>query len=197
MAQIIVEGAPRETRGKNEARRMRVAGKVPATLYGGKGEAIVACREHQASHRDSAFGNRSQHPVPGGPGRKARTSHCQGLASGSGQRTSAARRSSAHRDGRTHEGQGTDSHFWRTSGRESGRRRLRSGYPRGGSGVLACGHPDGVQTRYQRIAAEPELACKRYPAGCQEDQAADRSGPCSFPRRDICVQKKKSPWKQP
>src|SRR5208283_4531034 len=40
MAQIIVEGAPRDTRGKNEARRMRVAGRVPATLYGGKGEAI-------------------------------------------------------------------------------------------------------------------------------------------------------------
>ncbi len=40
MAQIIVEGAPRDTRGKNEARRMRVLGRVPATLYGGKGEAI-------------------------------------------------------------------------------------------------------------------------------------------------------------
>jgi large subunit ribosomal protein L25 len=41
MAQIIVEGAPRDTRGKNEARRLRVSGKVPATLYGGKGEAIA------------------------------------------------------------------------------------------------------------------------------------------------------------
>jgi large subunit ribosomal protein L25 len=41
MAQIIVEGAPRDTRGKNEARRLRVAGKVPATLYGGKGEALA------------------------------------------------------------------------------------------------------------------------------------------------------------
>jgi large subunit ribosomal protein L25 len=40
MAQIIVEGAPRETRGKNEARRLRVAGRVPATLYGGKGEVL-------------------------------------------------------------------------------------------------------------------------------------------------------------
>jgi large subunit ribosomal protein L25 len=40
MAQIIVEGAPRDTRGKNEARRLRVSGKVPATLYGGRGEAI-------------------------------------------------------------------------------------------------------------------------------------------------------------
>ena len=41
MAQIVVEGAPRDTRGKNEARRLRVAGKVPATLYGGKGEALA------------------------------------------------------------------------------------------------------------------------------------------------------------
>ena len=37
MAQIIVEGAPRDSRGKNEARRLRETGKVPATLYGGKG----------------------------------------------------------------------------------------------------------------------------------------------------------------
>jgi large subunit ribosomal protein L25 len=41
MAQIIVEGAPRSERGKNEARRLRVSGKVPATLYGGKGEALA------------------------------------------------------------------------------------------------------------------------------------------------------------
>jgi large subunit ribosomal protein L25 len=41
MAQIIVEGAPRDTRGKNEARRLRVSGKVPATLYGGKGDVIA------------------------------------------------------------------------------------------------------------------------------------------------------------
>ena len=40
MADIIVEGAARSLRGKNEARRLRVAGKVPATLYGGKGQAI-------------------------------------------------------------------------------------------------------------------------------------------------------------
>jgi len=40
MAQIIVEGAPRAARGKNEARRLRVTGSVPAVLYGGKGEAL-------------------------------------------------------------------------------------------------------------------------------------------------------------
>jgi large subunit ribosomal protein L25 len=38
---VVVEGAPRESRGKNEARRLRLTGKLPATLYGGKGEAIA------------------------------------------------------------------------------------------------------------------------------------------------------------
>lgn len=38
---IVVEGAPREERGKNHARRLRLTGKVPAVLYGGKGEAIA------------------------------------------------------------------------------------------------------------------------------------------------------------
>jgi large subunit ribosomal protein L25 len=38
---IVVEGAPRAARGKNEARRLRQSGKLPAVLYGGKGEAIT------------------------------------------------------------------------------------------------------------------------------------------------------------
>ena len=38
---IVVEGAPRATRGKNEARRLRQTGKVPAVLYGGKGQALT------------------------------------------------------------------------------------------------------------------------------------------------------------
>jgi len=41
MAQIIVQGAPRAERGKNEARRLRNSGSVPAVLYGGKGEALT------------------------------------------------------------------------------------------------------------------------------------------------------------
>jgi large subunit ribosomal protein L25 len=41
MAQIIVQGAPRSQRGKNEARRLRQGGNVPAVLYGGKGEALT------------------------------------------------------------------------------------------------------------------------------------------------------------
>src|ERR1700676_5412562 len=37
MEQIIVEAAPRETRGKTAARRGRPPGRVPAVIYGGKG----------------------------------------------------------------------------------------------------------------------------------------------------------------
>jgi large subunit ribosomal protein L25 len=38
---IVVEAAPRAERGKNEARRLRQTGRVPAVLYGGKGEALT------------------------------------------------------------------------------------------------------------------------------------------------------------
>jgi large subunit ribosomal protein L25 len=41
MDQIIVEATPREERGKNAARRARVAGQVPGVLYGGEGEAVA------------------------------------------------------------------------------------------------------------------------------------------------------------
>jgi large subunit ribosomal protein L25 len=38
---VIVEAAPRAERGKNEARRLRATGRIPAVLYGGKGQAIT------------------------------------------------------------------------------------------------------------------------------------------------------------
>lgn len=38
---IVVEAASREQRGKNEARRLRQTGRVPAVLYGAKGEAVT------------------------------------------------------------------------------------------------------------------------------------------------------------
>jgi large subunit ribosomal protein L25 len=37
---IVVEAAPRESRGKNEARRQRATGNIPAVLYGAKGESV-------------------------------------------------------------------------------------------------------------------------------------------------------------
>ena len=38
---VVVEAMPRPERGKNEARRLRVTGRVPAVLYGGKGQSIT------------------------------------------------------------------------------------------------------------------------------------------------------------
>lgn len=40
--EATLEAVRRDTRGKNEARRLRVAGQIPAIVYGGKGEAPQA-----------------------------------------------------------------------------------------------------------------------------------------------------------
>lgn len=39
--QIVVQAAARSSRGKNEARRLRSGGNVPAVLYGGKGQSVT------------------------------------------------------------------------------------------------------------------------------------------------------------
>jgi len=39
---VTVKAEKRDSRGKNEARRMRVAGKVPVVIYGGKTEPVAA-----------------------------------------------------------------------------------------------------------------------------------------------------------
>src|SRR6266487_1712299 len=40
--EITVKAAPRDGRGKNDARRARRNGQVPVTIYGGKGENVAA-----------------------------------------------------------------------------------------------------------------------------------------------------------
>src|SRR6202035_1501501 len=59
MEQIIVEAAPRKPRGKNAARRLRVAGTVPAVLYGGKGgpQALQVNTKHVSAILRSATGH--------------------------------------------------------------------------------------------------------------------------------------------
>ena len=39
---VVVKAEKREARGKNDARRLRAAGKVPVVVYGGGGEAVAA-----------------------------------------------------------------------------------------------------------------------------------------------------------
>lgn len=61
MEQIIVEASPRETRGKNAARRVRAMGHVPAVLYGGKGgpKALEVNAKQVSAILRSAMGHNS------------------------------------------------------------------------------------------------------------------------------------------
>ncbi len=42
---VIIKAEKREGRGKNDSRRLRAAGKVPISIYGGGGEAVAATAE--------------------------------------------------------------------------------------------------------------------------------------------------------
>ena len=42
---VVIKAEKREGRGKNDSRRLRVAGKVPISIYGGGGEAVAATAE--------------------------------------------------------------------------------------------------------------------------------------------------------
>ena len=61
MEQIIVEASPRETRGKNAARRVRAMGHVPAVMYGGKGgpKALEVNAKQVSAILRSAMGHNS------------------------------------------------------------------------------------------------------------------------------------------
>jgi large subunit ribosomal protein L25 len=51
MASATLEATTRDSRGKNEARRLRVAGKIPAVLYGGAGGAVPLAVDPKALSR--------------------------------------------------------------------------------------------------------------------------------------------------
>lgn len=51
MASATLEATTRDSRGKNEARRLRVAGKIPAVLYGGAGGAVPLSVDPKALSR--------------------------------------------------------------------------------------------------------------------------------------------------
>ena len=137
----------RETRGKNEARRLRVSGNVPATLYGGKGEAlslavntkqVTAILRSDTGHNtlfQVEFGGKQQpaivkdwqvDPVSG------RLLHVDLLRVAMDVRMKV---------------KVPVQYVWRSYWRKGTRRRVRSGYPRSGSGMLAGGHPDRIQAQ--------------------------------------------------
>jgi len=59
---ITITAEPRETRGKNEARRLRVRGLAPAVMYGTGGDPVSCCQP-QRSIRHSEEQLRPQHDL--------------------------------------------------------------------------------------------------------------------------------------
>ncbi len=59
---ITIEAQPRTLRGKNEARRLRASGSVPAVVYGSGGEAVaVAASPKEADQDPELKRHRTQH----------------------------------------------------------------------------------------------------------------------------------------
>src|SRR5260370_3398391 len=74
---IVVEGAPRSSRGKNEARRLRQTGKVPAVLYGGKGQSITLAGKAKQGNPDFRSGSGNKNLFLMGLCGKAQPPHTQ------------------------------------------------------------------------------------------------------------------------
>ena len=51
MEKLVVEAQPRERKGKNAARQLRRAGRLPAVIYGGKQESLAVSVEPRAVER--------------------------------------------------------------------------------------------------------------------------------------------------
>ena len=51
MQELVVEAQPREHKGKNAARQLRRAGRLPAVIYGGKQESLAVSVEPRAVER--------------------------------------------------------------------------------------------------------------------------------------------------
>ena len=87
-----LEAVTRESRGKNEARRLRVAGQIPAVVYGGGQEPqAVAVSPKELSrllHSESG----AQHPHRPQAGRRDHQGDRQGLPAAAGDPPAAARR---------------------------------------------------------------------------------------------------------
>ena len=116
METFTLEGTPRESRGKGPARRLRVTGMVPATLYGGKKEAISLAvnAKHVSAILRSATGHNTIITVKTQDGRGFRDR--EGISSRPRQGHAAPRGPAACRHGRAHARQGSGAHVRRGQG---------------------------------------------------------------------------------
>src|SRR5438552_355364 len=108
--EAVLEATPRDTFGKNEARRTRRSGKVPAVLYGGAGKGATPIEVAPKAllkilHSDSGQNTLIALKLPGGGDARPRHHAEGGRGRGAGGRRGGGRHRDAGRAGSHQEGQ--------------------------------------------------------------------------------------------
>ncbi len=109
-SEIMVTAEPRDTRGKNEARRLRARGLAPAVVYGAGTDPVAVAVNPKEVNKilRSATGSNTIFNITVNGGESA--GHDRGLAVRSDQGQPAARRPQAHRPDQAHHREGPGHH---------------------------------------------------------------------------------------
>ena len=183
--EITVTAEPRETRGKNEARRLRVKGLAPGVVYGGNGPAVAVAVNPKELTKilHSRTGHNTIFTLIGA-GRGRHAGHDRRLAVRSGSRRHAACRSEAHRPVQAHSSEGSGSNDRRAPGRQASGRLARSHHARSGNRVSAERDSGIFYGGRDPVDDRPEPSIQRYRAERLHDSWSVlpiRSWPTSSP----------------
>jgi len=172
--QIVVEGAPRATRGKNEARSCARQANCRRCCMAARGS-HHAGSEYQAGERDSSLRDRDNTCSRWTSAEKHEPGHPEGLAGGSRHRQFAARGSSARGHGCAHEGEGSRAHVrrafrrkgeggvfevvtrkWKSNACRPIFRRSSNGCQRPGAERATAGFRSAIDKSKWKLLTEPE-----------------------------------------
>ncbi len=155
----VVIAKPREGKfNKNAARRVRVAGKIPAVLYGAGARSSGRRGGSEADFADPVFRDRPQHHFRCRPGRQiAGQGHDRGLAAGADQGHADPHRPEADRHGQGSARERAREADGHAGGREDRGRHSGPGAARSGNRVPALGHSQP----HRRGREQPGTCSKR------------------------------------
>ena len=163
---ITVAAEVRTSRGKNEARRTRRAGQIPAVVYGAFQEPVsvaVNPREiRKIIHSNTGYNTIFNLAIQGGETTPVMVVDQQ-VDPDQGQ--PAARRSEAHRSDQAHPRHRSGAHHGRSQGREGAGRIARSDHPRHRNRMPAGRDSGSVHGGCDRVDDRPEQARQRRGAG--------------------------------
>ena len=163
---ITIAAEPRDSRGKNEARRLRAKGSMPAIVYGGPGwpTPVAVNPKELAKILNSKTGHNTifNLAVPGGENTPVMIVDWQHDPD---QGQSAARRSEAHRSDKAHPRQGSGGHARRSQGREAAGRTARNRHSRNRNRVpCRTKSPSSSMSTSAELHDRPKHSRLRYSA---------------------------------